>query len=303
VKYVRKPTLVESTELWLSMVLRHLPVSWTSAIGGYFGARQARKAIAEERLWVRRLHGHLERFSDVKDENERNHRIVEYTRRIGRIYAEFTVLQRLVKAGRVEVVGGEHLQELSSPAIIISSHLSNWELVGHALTLLKGAGSVLYDPPENPVRHRLADEARLGWRGGRDGELIPATSHAMLKVTRAIARGRNLLMYVDEEKDGYIRAPALGREITYTGNRWLTARLAASYGADVVPIHVETIGPARYRIVIEPKLLPGEGDTETRARSLVDQMEQHLDAWVRAQPEQWYWLSLLELETHTPSSG
>lgn len=290
----RRPTPVEYLELGLSVLMRHLPVTWVSAIGAWFGARYGRRGIAAGRKWVKRLHGNIERFGGVADPAERERRIVDYTRRVGSIYAEFTVLQRLVEEGRVEVVGVEHLQGLSRPAILASAHLANWELVGHVLTLLEGAGSVLYDPPANPIRHRLAVEARLAWRRGRDGELVPASPGAMRHLTRAIAQGRNLLMYVDEERDGYIRAPSLGREIPYAGNRWLTARLAARYQADVVPVHVEHLGQARYRVVIEPKLIPGEGDAETRARSLADQMERHLDTWIRAHPEHWYWLPWFE---------
>lgn len=292
----RRPTLSEYPELWLSAILRRLPVAWVSAIGARFGARYGRRGIAAGRKWVKRLHGNIERFSGIVDAAERERRIVEYTRRVGRIYAEFTVLQRLVEEGRVEVVGTEHLQGLSRPAILVSGHLANWELVGHVLTLLDGAGSVLYDPPENPIRHRLAVEARLGWRRGRDGELVPASSRAMWQITRAIARGRNLLMYVDEERDGHIRAPSLGRDVGYAGNRWLTARLAVRYDADIVPVHVEYRGAARYRVVIEPRLRPAAGDDETRARSLADQMDQHLDDWVRAQPEHWYWLPLFDMD-------
>ncbi len=296
----RKPTLAEASELWLAQLLRHLPVAWTSAIGGYFGALQGRKAIAAERKWVKRLHGNIERFSEVADTAERERRIIEYARRIGRMYAEFTVLQRIPEEGRLEVVGAEHLRDLSRPVILASAHLSNWELVFHAFRQLEGVTCVLYDPPKNPVRHRLAVKARSGWHP--EPELVPASSRAMRQLTKAIEQGRNLLMYVDEEKDGYIWAPALGRRLPYAGNRWLTARLAVRYNADILPIHIEAAGNARYRMIVQPKLIAGEGDAETRARSLADQMEHHLDAWIRARPEEWYWLNLLDLAKRLPGT-
>jgi len=283
------------------MLLRHLPVAWTSAIGGYFGALQGRKAIAAERKWVKRLHGNIERFSGVADAAERERRIIAYTRRIGCMYAEFTVLQRIVQEGRLEVIGAEHLRGLSRPVIIASGHLSNWELVVHALTLIEGASCALYDPPENPIRHRLAVQARSAWQC--ELELVPASTSAMRQITRAIGQGRNLLMYVDEEKDGHIWAPALGRQLPHAGNRWLTARLAVRYNADIIPIHIEAAGNARYCMIVQPKLVPGEGNDETRARALADQMEQHLDAWIRAQPEQWYWLNLLDMDKRLPGAG
>jgi len=290
----RKPTLLEYTELWLSVLMRRLPVGLVSAIGGYFGARVGRQAIVGARLWTKRLHANIERFSGVSDPVVRQQRITEYTRRIGQIYAEFTVLQRIVREGRLEVVGAEHLQGLSKPAIIVSGHLANWELVGHVMTLLEGGTSALYAPPDNPIRHRLAIKARGNW--GKDCELIPSSPQAMRKIARAVERGRNLLMYVDEERSGYIWSPSLGRRIPYAGNRWLSARLAVRYKADIVPVHVEPIGVARYRLIIEPKLVPRGGDDESKARSLADQMDCHLDAWVRAHPEHWYWLPFLDVD-------
>lgn len=296
----RKPTLLEYTELWMSALMRHLPVNLTSSIGGYFGARHGRRGIAAERLWVKRMHANIERFSGVSDPAEREQRIIKYTRRIGQIYAEFTALQRIVREGRLEIMGAEHLQDISRPAIIVSGHMANWELVGHVMTMLQGGASALYAPPDNPIRHRLAVEARARW--GEDHELIPSSPHAMRKITQAVARGRNLLMYVDEEKDGYIWSPSLGRRIPYAGNRWLTARLAVHHKADVIPVHVEAIDVARYRLIIEPKLVPEGGNDVSRARSLADQMDRHLDAWVRAQPEHWYWLPYLDADKPLPGS-
>lgn len=294
----RRPTLLEYTELWMATVMRHLPVTWSSAIGGYFGARHGRRAIAKRRKWVRRMHENLERYSLVKDPREQERRIVEYTRRIGRIYGEFAVLQRLVEEGRVEVVGLDNLSGLSKPAIVASAHLSNWELVGHVMVLLGGPAADLYVPPANPIRHRLILEARNRW--GPGGELIPASPTAMVRLQKALKRGADLILFVDEERDGYVWAPALGRRLSLGGNRWFAARLAARQQVDILPVHVETIGLARYRIVIEPKLVPVGEDADDRARSLADQMEHRLEAWIRARPEEWYWLSMFEFDRQPP---
>ncbi len=298
----RKPTLAEYLEGGMAAVMRHLPVTWTSAIGGYFGAREGRRAMAAGRQWVARLHRNIERFSGVADAAERERRIVAYTRRIGRIYAEYTVLQRLVAEDRVEVVGREHLGGLSRPAIIASCHLAHWELAGYVMTLIDGANCALYAPPDNPIRHRLAVRARIGWQPNPKPELVAASPSAMRQLTRAIGQGRNLLMYVDEERDGTIWGPSLGRPLPYAGNRWLTARLAVRHSADIVPVHVEATGNARYRIVIAPKLAPGEGDADTRSRALADQLDACFDAWIRAQPEHWYWLTRFERDAPLPGS-
>lgn len=296
----RRPTPAEYAEYCMALVMQYLPVSWTSALGGFIGAKRGRQAITKQRLWVRRMHDNLKRFKQIEDPTERERRIVEYTRQVGRIYSEFTVLHRLVRDGRVELVGEEHLASISRPVILVGAHLSNWELIGHVLAKLGPPAASLYAPPDNPLRHRLALKARRGWVEG--GELIPASSSAMSRLQKALLRGANQLLFVDEERDGYIWAPGLGRQISYAGNRWFAARLAARHQVDLLPVHVETLGPARYRIVIEPKLNP-EGDTDAiRARSLADQMDRMLDRWIRARPEEWYWLAYFEYAKPGPGT-
>lgn len=134
----------------------------------------------------------------------------------------------------------------------------------------------------------------------KDLELVPASPRAAFQINRALACKKNLLLYVDEEKGGYVWAPSLGRELPYAGNRWMAARLAVRHEIDIVPVYVEQVAEARYRIVIEAKLQRGGGTETSRARSLADQLEQRLDEWIRARLEQWYWLPSLALDKPLP---
>jgi lauroyl/myristoyl acyltransferase len=297
-----KPTFDEYRDLWLSYLLRYLPVTWASAIGAYGGARYGRRGIARGRLWAARLRRNFERFDGISDPAEQDRRIVEFTRSIGRIYTEITVLKRLVAQGRVDVVGREHLRGLSRPAIIATCHLGNWELAGHVMSLLDGGTCVLYAGPDNAIHQRLAERARLDWQAAPRPQLLLPSPGAMRQITRAIASGRNLLMFVDEVRDEYIWAPSLGRSIPEAGNRWLTARLAVRFGLDIVPMHVQCTGLARYRIIIAPKLAPGSGEARARVRALAGPIDQCFDAWIRAHPEQWLYLRLFEPDRPPPGN-
>ena len=92
----------------------------------------------------------------------------------------------------------------------------------------------------------------------------------------------------------------LGRRIPYTGNRWLTARLAVRYRADILPVHVERVGAARFRLVIAPKLVALGSDEDERARSLADQMDGLLNSWIGSQPDHWYGLWEFDLDQPLP---
>lgn len=272
--------------------MRIMPISWLAAIGGFFGAREGKRAITKQEPWVDKVHGSLQRYASVTDEKDRERRIVRCTRRIGRVYAEFAALQRIANSDRLEVVGMEHLSALSGPVILAGCHLGNWELMGHILTRLANPSCALYDPPENPVRHRLAVRARKAWMS--DLQLVAASPRAMFELVRALKAGRNLLLYVDEEKNGAVWAPSLGRDLPYAGNRWLAARLAARHDVSIVPIYVEERAASRYRIVIEPPLDPEPGEPEIRARELADALDRKFDKVIGERIEQWYWLPWLD---------
>ena len=296
-------SLKDRGELLLASVFRFLPLDWVSRIGAWLGTRQGRRAIAARRLWVGRMHVSLEQIWGVTNPREREQLIIEHTSHVGQVYAEVPILHRLVKAGRLEIVGSEHLENLTKPVIIASAHVGNWELMGRVPEIIGGLWCDLSLPLGAGVRAQLANRSRAGWRfeGGAGADYVEAGPSALRHVSKAVAQGRSLVMFIDEEKYGYVWAPSLGRQTPYAGNRWIAARLAVRHGLDILPVHIEPNGPGRYRAVIEPKLVhPSEGDTDSKARFLADRLDERLDAWVRQWPGHWYWLPLLDLDKSAP---
>ncbi|ANJ67616.1 hypothetical protein A9404_09675 [Halothiobacillus diazotrophicus] len=302
---VTRLTLKDRAELLLAYLFRFLPIDWVSRIGAWLGARAGRRAIAAQRLWVGRMHVSLERLLGITDPRAREGLIIEHTRNIGRVYAEIPILHRMVRAGRLEIVGAEHLENLSRPVIIATAHVGNWEFMGRVPELIGGLWCDIYLPLGQGVRAKLAHKSRAGWRfaDGQEADYVAAGPAAMRHVSKAMARGRSLVLFIDEEKDEYVWAPSLGRDIPYAGNRWIAARLAVQHGLDILPVHIEPHGLGRYRAVIEPKLTPpAAGDTESRSRWLADRLDAHLDAWVRRWLTYWYWLPLLDMDKSAPNA-
>ena len=111
----------------------------------------------------------------------------------------------------------------------------------------------------------------------------------------------SLAIFVDEERQSFIWAPSLGRNLPYAGNRWLAARLAVRHRRKIGPIFVEPLGLARYRIVIQPPLDQPDGmQGEALSRHLADQIDARLEAWVRPRIENWYWLPYFEPDAPCP---
>ena len=284
----------------MAKLVRSLPISWASWLGGELGALQGRKALKDTNLYVSRLRANIARFSGVTDPAELDRRVIAFCRLTGRIYAEIPNLQRLYAAGRVEVVGEENLVADGKPRIILGSHVANWEMIGAAGYLVKGL-SVLYSPIGNAFCRDIVLAARLAWPNS-NVEMIRRSPSAALQLHRALKTGRNLVILVDEIGEGYVRGPSLGRSLPYAGNRWLAARLAARNDVNLVPVFVECLGFARYRVVVQSPLeRPNGMGGATLERHLADQIDRRLEAWVLPRIETWHCLPNFDPEVAAPT--
>lgn len=69
------------------------------------------------------------------------------------------------------------------------------------------------------------------------------------------------------------------------------AAMALKYRCAVIPGHVERLGPARLRIIVEPPLvLPQTGNKQQDMGQLVQMVNDQLELWIRQKPESWLWL-------------
>lgn len=284
------PKREELFEAFMAKLLRHIPVAWASWLGGEIGARRGRTALKGTSRWVQRLRRNIAHFSGIADPAELDQRVEAFTRRIGQLYAEYPNLQRLYASGRVELLGAEHLDTAGRPFILVGCHVANWEYVC-ALAYGCADWAALY-LPLGGVRERLVLEARKSWPGL---EFIPASPSAARQLDRMLEQGKGVLIYIDEERDGFIWAPSLDRKLPYGGNRWLAARLAVRHDVNIIPVFVEYMGLARYRVVVQPALERPEGMAgDALARHLADQIDARSEAWIRPRIETWYWLPYFE---------
>jgi lauroyl/myristoyl acyltransferase len=292
-----RPKTEELFEAFMVQLLRRLPITWASWLGGEIGARRGRAALKGTGLWVQRLRRNIAQFSGITDPDELDRRVIGFTGRIGQQYAEYTHLQRLYASGRVEVVGGEHLDVAGRPFILVSCHVANWEYVC-ALAYKSADWTALYLPLGRGIRQKSVLDARKAWPGVG---FIPASPSAARQLDRTLQQGKGLLIYIDEEKKGYVWGPSLGRALPYAGNRWLAARLAVRHDVNIIPVFVEYLGLAKYRVVVQPALeRPAGMAGEALARHLADQIDARAEAWIRPRIESWYWLPYFEPDAPCP---
>ncbi len=211
---------------------------------------------------------------------------------LGRTIGELANLPRLRQSAAGpgwELTGAEHLAAATAggPAVIVSGHYGNWELLTPAAAQLGLSIGGLYRAIANPWVDRMINALRRR-AAGQDTPFFAKGAEGARAAFAHLRRGHVLGALIDQKLNNGIAASLFG-------HRAMTAPAAAAFAlrlrCPVLPVHVERIGPARLRIVCEaPIPLPDSGDRDADILALTEAINRRLEAWVRARPEFWLWL-------------
>ncbi len=173
------------------------------------------------------------------------------------------------------------------PAVFVSAHIGNWEVLPRVAARQGASFASFYRPAANPhvdaVLRRLREEAI--------GAKLPAFAKGAAGARAALAHLRAngiLAMLVDQKMNDGIEARLFGLPAMTAS---AAAAFALRFGCPLIPGRTERVGPARFRVVCEPPLpLPDSGDRAADVAALTQAINDRLEAWIRARPEQWLWL-------------
>jgi Kdo2-lipid IVA lauroyltransferase/acyltransferase len=189
-----------------------------------------------------------------------------------------------------ELEGAEHLtalREAGGPAIFFSGHLANWELIGPAVAAFGIPMAGFYRAASNT----LADDLIQGLRREARGGAFPMFAKGSTGARAAIAHlqgGGFLGMMMDQKMND-------GIPVAFFGHDAMTApalgHFALRFDCAVLPIHVVRLGPARFRVICQAPLnLPRDETRADGAYAVTRDVNRILEDWIRAAPEQWFWL-------------
>lgn len=210
---------------------------------------------------------------------------------LGRTAAEFNHLEELVPFGpdpRVEVVGEARLRAIAAgdgPVIFVSGHFANWEVMPisfHAAGIEYGA---IYRAANNP----LVDEVIINKRAKvMSRALIPKGKRGGRALIETLKAGKSLAMLVDQKLNDGIASPFLGRKAMTAP---AAARLSLKFSAPIVPVSVERLKGAHFRVTVhDPIAFAPTGDVTADVLALTTLVNRHLERDIRARPEQWLWM-------------
>lgn len=208
---------------------------------------------------------------------------------LGRTAAEYPHLGRIADpaSGRVTLVDLSKdgaLEKRLRPGILVAGHLGNWEILSAMAGRIGMDMAVVTRPPNNPLVRGLIDRLR-GIAGGRR---IAKGRGGARDAIALLRRGGALGIMADQRASDGIAGCFFGQEaMTAAG----PAQLALRFRCPLVPVRVERLGPARFRLTFHPPLaLPDSGDRQGDVAALTGAINRQLEAWIRERPGDWLWL-------------
>lgn len=204
----------------------------------------------------------------------------------GAILAEYPHLLTICETDqRLQIDIREPIETYTSPekpAVFVTAHLSNWELVAGAISKLGIPSVCLYTPPHNPGLNQIL----LDSRQALNCQLV-ARDDSMRPLVKAMRQGRSVAMVMDRRIDAGAAVPFFGEEKLTS---LLPARLALKFNCDLVPVQTERLHDANYRVTFHPpiKARNTEAGAEEQAIDLACQVNEEFEQWIKAKPEDWF---------------
>ena len=148
------------------------------------------------------------------------------------------------------------------PSVFVTAHLGNWELAAAAAASTGVPLSAVYARQANPLIDRMVQRRRRALGCGF------VTNEAGARPLLAeLAAGRSLGMLADLRVDRGEPIPFFGQMVPTT---LVPARLALKFGCPLVPMRVERLGGARFRVTAHPPVRPEDASADP-----LDAGEQH----------------------------
>jgi KDO2-lipid IV(A) lauroyltransferase len=206
---------------------------------------------------------------------------------LGAVLAEYPHLRTYAVAGkpdRLEIVINNDspvFQHTGKAAVFVSAHLANWEIPLASAIRLGIPVSVLYTPLQNPWLDRMLYKARA-----RMGVNMLPRDGSIRTLVRELGKGRSIGLLVDQRVDSGEPVPFFGLDMNTSTT---PARLALRYHCDLVPIRVQRLGEARFRVSFEPSVTASAEitDEDRKILDMTRQLNKLFEIWISDQPRDW----------------
>jgi KDO2-lipid IV(A) lauroyltransferase len=175
----------------------------------------------------------------------------------------------------------EVFRKTGKPAVFVSAHLANWEISAGAVAHLGIPLTVVYTRLQNRYLDRLLLRARQALGCG-----LVERSNAARELVRCLKQGTSVGLIVDQRVDSGEPVPFFGRDMLTSIT---PAQLALRFDCDLIPVQVQRLKGARFRIIIHDAVEADDkaADTHTRALQMTRKINGLFESWIRERPYEW----------------
>lgn len=280
--------LVEGATLWLALGLfRLVGIDAASALGGRLGRLVGPLAASKQGVARR----NLEACFPGIGEGEVRRITGEMWESLGRFLGEMPHLQDLDvwTSERVELRVAPETDALIHPgvrAIYFNAHYGNWE-VPPLVAMQRGVAlTIVYRRASNPWSERQIQHWRN--RRGPGGHWVPKGRESARALVAALAGDGSAGIMADQKLNEGLPIPFFGRDAMTAP---AIAELALKYDVPLVPVRVDRLKGARFRVsVMAPLAVPRSGDRRQDVRAILVAINETFEDWIRERPGQWLWM-------------
>ncbi len=235
----------------------------------------------------RRLLENLERVLPAVDESERRRIARKTWENMGRVFAEYPHLPKLLDdQERVQIIGLEKCAPLiaeNKGGFLLSAHYGNWEISTAAGRRL-GLNQVnFYRAVKNPTLEQLLKAYR---RVTAPGGLVPTSDDNIRTAIRLLRDRRYIGMLVDQRESKGIVVPFMGIDAQ---TNHAPALLARRFDVPIFLGRVTRHEGVRFVIECLPIDVDHTDDWEDDVRQTTIRINDILSSWITERPEQWLW--------------
>lgn len=218
--------------------------------------------------------------------------VVDMWENLGRTIGEYAHLQRFGEADqrhRIDVVNAEALRAMAAAGyggVLVSGHFANWELLPLVMHLEGFEGGDVYRHANNPFVNEWMVSLRHSATGG--AMQIPKGGTGARAIVRLMRENRFVAMLTDQKMNDGLEAQLFGRRAMTTG---APAGLAVRYNVPVMPVSIERLEGARFRITVHNPITPRSGaEPFEDILRMTQEINDFLEARIRERPHEWFWL-------------
>lgn len=266
----------------LTFFMRLFPFAWVSRFGGWvvrgIGPLTSKHRIAKIGLQTAFPHASDDEMTNLLRDQWEN---------TGRTLAEFALTDRLkpfAENSRVEIIGLD-IFKAHAPAVIVTGHFANWEVMATVLTQSGLPVRITYRKINNPYIDARVRAQREAY--GTKFLVQKSTHRGGRQLLDALKSGESVALLNDQKFNTGLSIPFFGEPaMTAQG----AVRLARKTGRPLLPMSVHREGSRFVVEFFEPLDVPRDGEREADVRIGVERVTAFIEARIRAHPAQWFWV-------------